>query len=301
MKKELPLVSIISPNYNGERKYLNNYLLSILNQTYPNIELVITDDCSTDDSLSIIKSYADKFKEKGYSLIVSRLEKNSGAAACINVCLKHVHGEYLIWMDSDDILYDDAVELKMKHMIEHPGVELLIGQGVIVNEKDINKIIKPYQRVKLKKDDFFMDLLKRKRILFCAAHMVKVEALIRAIPSMHIFESRQGQNFQLLLPLAYACKYDYHAVPTYKRVIHSSSHSKMKRDYKCKIDREFEIFDIIQNTINSIPNISAEDKKRYLKIARATSLKVVFGISLINFKIFAAIKYLKEMVRLRKN
>ena len=112
MWKVEKLVSIISPCYNGE-KYLPYFLDSILNQTYNNIELLLVDDASTDNTLKVVNGYKEKFEARGYKLRIFSLEKNSGQAAAINRALTEYNGEYVEWMDSDDIFLPYAIEKKV--------------------------------------------------------------------------------------------------------------------------------------------------------------------------------------------
>ena len=94
------LVSILTPCYNGE-KYIWRLLDSVIDQTYPNIEMFVIDDGSTDNSANLIKSYIPKFESKGYSLTYI-YQENSGQAGAINTGLKKISGEYLVWPDADD-------------------------------------------------------------------------------------------------------------------------------------------------------------------------------------------------------
>jgi len=107
-----PLVSLISPCYNGE-SYITRFLDSILNQTYPNLELLIINDGSTDRTEEIILNYESDFILKGYTLIYI-YQDNAGQSAAINKALPIFKGKYLSWVDSDDYLPVDAIEKKGK-------------------------------------------------------------------------------------------------------------------------------------------------------------------------------------------
>ena len=99
-------VSIIIPMYNAE-KYIGECLDSILAQTFQDFEVIVVDDCSTDNSLELVKSYVPKF---GGRLIIAKLNQNSGNAAMPrNVGIELSHGEYLFFADSDDALTPTAI------------------------------------------------------------------------------------------------------------------------------------------------------------------------------------------------
>lgn len=93
--------------YNAE-KYIGECLDSILNQTFQNFEVVVVDDCSTDNSVAVVKSYAEKF---GGRLTFTSLEKNSGSGAVPrNRGLSFSRGEYIFFADADDLLTKTALE-----------------------------------------------------------------------------------------------------------------------------------------------------------------------------------------------
>lgn len=94
-------VSIIIPVYNAD-KYLEECIESALNQTYRDIEIIAVDDGSTDKSLEILKKYADK--------ITVIAKKNEGAASALNTGIMIAKGEWLKWLNADDVLYPNAVE-----------------------------------------------------------------------------------------------------------------------------------------------------------------------------------------------
>ena len=100
-------VSVIVPVHNS-RRYLKECLDSIINQTYKNIEIIIINDNSTDDSLKIIKTYNDK------RIKLINLDKNSGVALARNKGIEVSTGAYICFIDSDDYWYKDKIEKQVK-------------------------------------------------------------------------------------------------------------------------------------------------------------------------------------------
>jgi len=98
---EFGLVSVIMPCYNSE-KYLKEAIESVLNQTYPKVELIVIDDGSSDASRDVIKSYGDKIR--------AIYQENSGACIARNAGLSVAKGEYIQFLDADDLLDDQAIE-----------------------------------------------------------------------------------------------------------------------------------------------------------------------------------------------
>ena len=92
------LVSIVTPVYNAER-FIEQTIQSVLAQTYTDWELLLIDDCSTDDSGKIIQRYAQQDERIKYH----RLQENSGAAVARNTAIGLAQGEYLAFLDSDDL------------------------------------------------------------------------------------------------------------------------------------------------------------------------------------------------------
>ena len=97
-------VSVIVPAYNAE-KYLPKSIESIINQVYKNIEIIIIDDASTDNTKAIIKAYA----EKDDRILPFYQSENKGVSAARNVGLKAATGDYIMFVDSDDELTKDAI------------------------------------------------------------------------------------------------------------------------------------------------------------------------------------------------
>lgn len=110
------LISIAMATYNGE-KYLREQLDSIFNQTYKNIEVIVSDDCSTDGTAAILEEYSQK-----YGLKYSVNEKNLGFSKNFEKALKMCNGELIAISDQDDIWLEDKLEL----LLENIGDKTLI-------------------------------------------------------------------------------------------------------------------------------------------------------------------------------
>ena len=106
-------VSVIVPIYNSE-KYLPMCIESILNQTYNNLEIILVDDGSQDDSLTICSEYA----KRDHRIQVLNQE-NMGVSAARNQGLDNMSGDYFTFVDSDDELYQNAVEFLLRDMMEY--------------------------------------------------------------------------------------------------------------------------------------------------------------------------------------
>lgn len=119
------LVSVIIPVYQVS-DYVERCLLSVMNQTYQNIECIIVDDCSTDDSIAkcerLISTYDGSIKFK-----ILHHEKNRGLSAARNTGTNAAFGEYILYLDSDDELTSDCLELLSKPVKEDASIEMVLG------------------------------------------------------------------------------------------------------------------------------------------------------------------------------
>ncbi|MCH1624889.1 glycosyltransferase family 2 protein [Ferdinandcohnia quinoae] len=119
-------VSIIMGIYNCEAT-IPQAIESILSQTYINWQLIMCDDCSTDNTHQIAKEYRDKYPEK---ILLIQNDKNLGLASSLNHCLKYVEGEYVARMDADDISMPNRLEKQVNFLENHLDCDL-IGTGLI--------------------------------------------------------------------------------------------------------------------------------------------------------------------------
>ena len=128
-------VSVITPTYNDE-KYITQPLDSILNQTHKNLELLIVDDCSTDKTVDIIKTYNDS------RIRLYQNKKNSGAAFSRNKALKEASGDYIAFLDGDDVWDLTKIEKQLTFMIVNDfGFSCTFYYVVDENNKKTGKYI----------------------------------------------------------------------------------------------------------------------------------------------------------------
>lgn len=112
MKEDL--VSIITPTYNCG-KYIEETIKSVINQTHKNWEMIIIDDCSTDNTKSIVEEYQKKYPNIKYHI----LENNSGAAVARNMAIKMAKGKFIAFLDSDDLWDKEKLEKQINFMKEN--------------------------------------------------------------------------------------------------------------------------------------------------------------------------------------
>lgn len=127
-----PPVSIIIPSFN-QGKFIEETIVSILNQSYKNLEIIIIDGGSSDNTIDIIKKYNDRIK-----YWVS--EKDKGQSDAINKGFKLATGKYINWLNSDDILLEGAIQTMVDFLETNLNVDLVYGNVIMIDEIG-NKII----------------------------------------------------------------------------------------------------------------------------------------------------------------
>jgi glycosyltransferase involved in cell wall biosynthesis len=127
MKKDQPLVSIVTSSFN-QAHFLGQTMQSVFNQSYPHIEYIITDAGSTDGSVEIIKKYADR-------LHYWHSERDLGPADGLRKGFQHARGEILAWLNSDDLLAENAVENAVTEFSHHPEADLVYGNRAVIDGK----------------------------------------------------------------------------------------------------------------------------------------------------------------------
>lgn len=122
-----PKISVIMPVYNAE-KYISKAIDSILGQTEEDFELILIDDCGTDNSMGIVRDYKDK------RIRIVQNEKNKGISYSRNKGINVAKGEYIALMDDDDIAPSDRFDIEINYMREHPDIDVIGGISRAIDE-----------------------------------------------------------------------------------------------------------------------------------------------------------------------
>lgn len=228
-----PLVSIITASFNSQEVIGETYE-SILKQSYTNWEWLVTDDCSIDDTFYFLKKIALKDKR----VKIFRNLVNSGAAMSRNNSLNNINGEFVAFIDSDDLWLDD----KLSNQIE------------FMNKNDIDFSFTPYELINKdgikvgKKVDIYSpslvkynDMLKKSATLGCSTVILRVSA----INDLTMPLIRTGQDYALWLKILKSGvnAHKYNSVMTQYRILPNSiSRNKFK-----KALRQWSIYRSIEN------------------------------------------------------
>ncbi|AIL60950.1 glycosyltransferase family 2 protein [Pseudomonas alkylphenolica] len=169
---DTPLVTVIIASYNHAR-YIEKSVNSVINQTYSNIELLVIDDGSTDESPAILKQLQEKH---GFDL---RFQANKGLAATLNDAIERARGELIVPFGSDDIMVAHRIATQVEYMKGKPevgicsaNIETIDQDGRVMGPREQRKRNLPFRRLDF--DDLFLD---RKPGPMAATLMLRREAL----------------------------------------------------------------------------------------------------------------------------
>lgn len=235
----MPLVSIITATYNSENEILETYY-SIKNQSVIDFEWLITDDCSSDNTRSLLVNLAkddDRIK-------VFLNDVNSGAAVSRNNSLKHASGEFIAFIDSDDLWVRDKLEKQIKFMRKN-GVAFSFTAYSLIDKcgKDLNRIVDS----RLKNPVTYNDMLFKKATLGCSTVMLKRNGFENiSMPNI-----RTGQDYALWLNLLKETEFAFpisEVLTRYRILPNSISRNKFKKAIRqWSIYRDLEKLSLIKS------------------------------------------------------
>ena len=127
-KKDLPKISIITPAFR-HGKFIERTIQSILSQNYPNLEYIIQDGGSDDETIEVVRPYLSQ-------LASFQSAKDRGQSHAINLGMGKSTGEILAWVNSDDILLPGALKYVGKFFAKNPEIDVIYGHRVLINEND---------------------------------------------------------------------------------------------------------------------------------------------------------------------
>jgi len=235
-------VSIITPMYQAQ-EYIQRYLNCIYNLDYKNIELILINDGSTDDTEKIINENLDKLNSIEFKYIP--LKENKGQAYALNLGLKEATGDFISWHDVDDIYLPNCLSKCIEIYKANPKYKIIFSKSKMLQDGNFVRFM---PRKKFVHKNLFKDYIIRKNIIFGPMRFVETKALFDVLENKSIFVSRGGQNWQMILPMVF--NYDWYFIDKILSycIVNLSSHSRISD--KFAHDKEHK--EILVNTLNSI-------------------------------------------------
>ncbi|MEJ5059838.1 MULTISPECIES: glycosyltransferase family 2 protein [unclassified Pseudomonas] len=264
-KTQTPLVSIVAPCYNAE-KYLEEAIQSIFGQKYPNFEVIIVDDGSTDNSIALLKQLQKTYDFQLYS------QPNQGVSAALNHGLRYAKGEYVSTPDLDDIMLPDSLRIRVDYLNQRPNVGC-VGALIIYMDSD-GKTTKQQKRDKIRTYNFDQ-ILHKAVVIGAPVALYRMSAMRSAgfyAPHLRV------QDFQMTLRIA-RLGYEIHELPVcvtrYRR--HPNN---LSRKYKVLLQADLEAIEpylshpAYQSARTQLVNKAlkyavVEDKKEAWKLLRS--------------------------------
>lgn len=161
------LFTVIMPNYNNEN-YIRSAVQSVIAQTYPNWELIIVDDGSTDKSLQNIKDLVDKYE----NISIIKIKKNKGISNAMKIGIKKANGYVIGTLDSDDILENNALEYMMNLHLKYKNHSLIVST-INLYDKNMNFIAKEDSLPLLKPNERLFDKRGETPVVYAREKKIK--------------------------------------------------------------------------------------------------------------------------------
>lgn len=241
-------VSVIIPVYNAE-KYLVKCLNNIVAQSLEDIEIIIIDDGSTDNSLNIIKKYCSKYENIKY-----KSKTNEGQAIARNIGISMATGEFITFVDSDDYIDKEMLEKMYNNAIEN-------NSDIVVCD-----YVEEYERKKIYKKSLYVldEDLKKSFIVSVAgpcSKIIKTEIFKRN--NLKFLENNIYEDLAVIPVLAiYAKKITYCEEPLYHYVIRKNS-TMQQQSYSEKLES---IFNVMQELTSKFKNTTYKEELEFLYI-----------------------------------
>ncbi len=212
-----PLISVVMPVYNASR-YLTKAIDSILNQTYANFEFIILDDCSTDDSVAIVKKYRDE------RIKLVQQSVNKGVTQNLNEGLHLSKGKYIARMDADDISLPTRFAQQVEFMESNPKVGVCGCWIKYLQSEPTSTLKYPTNHSQVLSHVFF------NKALVCHPSVMIRKSILEQYQLRYPTECKYGQDYALWISLLNHCEFANIPQVLFMYRIHSSQVSSQYHD-----------------------------------------------------------------------
>jgi glycosyltransferase involved in cell wall biosynthesis len=201
------LVSVLIPAFNHE-KYINKAIISVLNQSYQNFEIIIIDDCSTDNTFKKIKYFKDP-RIKAF-----RFNKNMGISFTLNHCIRHAKGKYISLLGSDDQYEKNKLSKQIIFMEKNPSIGAIFSWVNIINQDGNNinsksELYRHFQRNNKSREEWLNYFFYNNNCLCASSAMIRKEYHIQ----IGLYDERFLQLQDLDFWIRLLMKYNIHIIP----------------------------------------------------------------------------------------
>lgn len=242
----LPLVSVCIPVFNSQ-KWLRETLDSALKQTYPNIEIIAVDDGSTDNSWNILQEYKTKFPTK----IKIFRQENKGACAARNRAFIESTGDYIQWLDADDIIENDKLEQQLRTINFVKNTDMLLSGSFskFYNKKNKSEFKPNSLWTDLTPDEWLRIYLKESAVIYPHCWLVSREIISRAGQwDEKILLNQDGEYFSRVVANSSYIKFVQDSKSYYRTGnLSSISNNKSKKKIISLIEANLQI---VENVLN---------------------------------------------------
>lgn len=217
------MVSLIIPCYNSEF-CIERCITSILDQNYSQIELILINDGSTDSTEIKINQMKEKI-EANIERFIYVKQSNQGVGAACNTGFGYATGEYLMLLDSDDMLLPDSIKKCVDFLEKNLSYALVRTNGYYVTESNIDENDRMFANdpgMKVK-EEIFEDIFCGRTYLWSGTYMIRMNVLEELYPDHQIIPSRRGQNLQFVMMSSYKRKAGFIDEPLMKYIVRKES------------------------------------------------------------------------------
>ena len=261
-----PIISVLLPVYNAEH-YIYESINSILKQTVTNFEFIIIDDCSTDNSLEIIKLFDDK------RILVFKNEKNLGISETLNFGVSKAKGKYIARMDADDVACVDKFENQLKVFSENKKLVVCGTNAYVLGTSNVIKVPENHQDIL---EGFFV-----KNMIIHPTVMIRKDVFDQL---KYEKEDEPAEDFSLWTKLILRGAFYNIQKPLLHYRIHQESISSIHKTYQ-KQKHATSIFNFFLSLNPSIPINTKKDFLEFSQTGKIESLSKLKSLVIIFLKL----------------
>ena len=230
-----PLISIFTPVYNHE-DYLDDYFRSIIKQTYKNIELILIDDASTDNSLMVIEKWLPKLEDRFENLTFISRKENKGLVFNCNQSISLANGKYFTAFASDDVMLESNIEEKVTFLERNSEKAMVCSDVYYGNNLSSKKYT--INNPKTFENNIFQKLINNGNMIFAPSVVLRKKVLeeIGGYNNKYTFE-----DYPTWLEITHRYKIGYIRKPLVFYRLSPNSLSRDVEKYKIMIDSHMQI------------------------------------------------------------